>query len=105
MFNVLDLERPTLTVLAFLGTYLVTLAIGRLLRRRGGVRFGVLFQLFALTLAFYVAVSVHGGVIWRGHVGSALALLGTAVAVALIDRYVWDYYFEHRQQVVVPRLL
>ena len=106
MFNGFELERPALTVLTFLGTYLAVLAIGRLLKRRGGVRFGILFQLFCLTLAVYAAVSVYGlSVPWRGHVGSVLALLSTAVAVTLVDRYVWDYQFEERRQTVVPRLL
>ncbi|MFN2509362.1 MAG: cyclic nucleotide-binding domain-containing protein [Chthoniobacterales bacterium] len=94
------------TVAVFVATYLVTLAIGRLLKRRAGVRFGVFYQLFCLTLAFYAALGVYGlETSWRGHVGALLVLLSTAVVVALIDRYLWDYYFEIRRQTIIPRLL
>lgn len=107
MFNSLyATQRPLLTAAAFIVTYLLTLAIGRFLKRRYRVRFGVLFQLFGLTLAFYVALHVYGlRVPWRGHVGAALVLLSTAVLVALLDRYLWDYYFETRRQTVIPKLL
>jgi small-conductance mechanosensitive channel/CRP-like cAMP-binding protein len=107
MFDgLLPTQNAFVTVAVFLGTYLITLAIGRLLKRRAGVRFGILFQLFCLTLAFYAAITVWGLTApWRGHVGALLVLLGTAVLIALIDRYVWDYYFEKRKQTVVPRLL
>ncbi len=90
----------------FFATYLLTLAIGRVLKRRAGVRLGVLFQVFCLTLAFYAALAVYGLTApWRGHVGSLLVLLSTGVLIALIDRYVWDYYYETRRQTVIPRLL
>ncbi len=42
---------------------------------------------------------------WRNHIGAALILLSTAVVVGLIDRYVWDLYFEKRRQTPVPKLL
>ncbi|MDQ6938587.1 MAG: mechanosensitive ion channel family protein [Verrucomicrobiota bacterium] len=99
-------EKPLATFAVFVGVYLISLAIGRFLKRRAGVPFGILYQLFCLTLAFFVAVSlwdVHAS--WRGHVGSILALLSTGVVVALLDRYLWDYYFEKRRQIVIPRLL
>ena len=107
MFDgLLPTQNAFVTVAVFLGTYLLTLAIGRLLKRRAGVRFGILFQLFCLTLAFYAALAAWGLVApWRGHIGALLVLLGTAVLIALIDRYVWDYHFEKRQQKVIPRLL
>ena len=107
MFDgLLPAHNPLVTAAVFLATYLVILAIGRLLKRRTGVRFGVLFQLFALTLAFYAAIAVYGLTApWRGHVGALLVLLSTAVLIAVIDRYVWDYYFEKRRQTVIPRLL
>lgn len=99
-------ERTLATALVFIATYLVSLAIGRFLKRRAGVPFGILYQLFCLTLAFYAAVSVWGLTIsWRGHVGAILALLSTGVVVALLDRYLWDYYFETRRHIVIPRLL
>ncbi len=104
--SLLETERPALTVVVFLATYFVTLTIGRLMKRRAGVRFGILFQLFCLTLAFYAAISVYGlHASWRGHVGAALVLLSAGVVVALVDRYVWDHYYERRRQTTIPRLL
>ncbi len=87
-------------------TFLITLALGRLLKRRAGVPFGIFFQLFALTLAFYAAAWVYGlDLHWRNHVGAALVLLSTAVVIALVDRYLWDFYFEQRRQTVIPKFL
>src|SRR3712207_9577738 len=102
----LPANNPIVTVAVFLATYLLTLAIGRVLKRRTGVRFGVMFQLFALTLAFYAAIGVYGlRAPWHGHVGALLVLLSTAVVVLPIDRYVWEYYFEKRRQKVISGLL
>ena len=99
-------QRALLTVVTFLVTYFVALTIGRLLKRRAAVRLGILFQLFALTLAFYAALRVYGvRAEWPNHVGAAVALLSTALVVALVNRYVWDYYYETRRQIVIPKLL
>src|SRR3954468_9238787 len=103
MLNALSLapHNPIVTVVVFLATYFVSLTIGRLLKRRAGVRFGILFQLFCLTLAFFAAMTVYGlRAPWRNHVGSLLILLSTAVIAALIDRYLWDYYYEKRRQTI-----
>jgi small-conductance mechanosensitive channel len=107
MFSrLLQTEKPAETVFVFLATYFVTLAIGRAFKRRGGVHFGILFQFFALTLGFYAALSTYGlQTTWRGHVGAILILLSTGVMIALLNRYLWDYYFETRRQIVIPRLL
>ena len=102
----LETQRPAATVLVFVVTYLVMLAIGRFLKRRAGVRLGILFQLFCLTLAFYAALSLWSlRVPWRGHVGAVLVLLSTAVVVALLNRYLWDHYYEKQRKRVIPRLL
>jgi len=76
MFNWLDTQRATMTVVVFIGTFLVALTIGRLLKQRAGVRLGLLFRLFCLTLAFYAAIAVYGiHADWRNHVGAAVILL------------------------------
>lgn len=99
-------QRAFATVAVFLVTFFVTLSLGRLLKRRAGVRFGISFQLFALALAFYAGCWVYGvDLRWRNHAGVALTLLSTGVIIALIDRYLWDLYFEHRRQTVIPKLL
>ncbi len=99
-------QREIATGLTFVGTYLLALALGRFLKRRAGVRLGVFYQLFCLTLAFFAAITVWGvEATWRGHVGAALVILSAGVVVALIDRYLWEYYFGVRRQVVIPKLL
>ena len=102
----LETQKAAVTAAVFIGTFLLSIWIGRLLKRRAGVRFGVLFQLFCLCLAFYAALAVWGvQAPWHNHVGALLVLLSTAVIVALVDRYVWDLYFERRKQTPIPHFL
>jgi small-conductance mechanosensitive channel/CRP-like cAMP-binding protein len=102
----LETQRAAITILVFVGTFFLALTIGRFLKRRAGVRLGVLFQLFSLTLAFYAAITVYGvHAPWRNHIGAAAVLLSTALLVALINRYVWDFYFEQRKQTPIPHFL
>ncbi len=106
MLALADAQRSVATFAVFIATFLVTLALGRLLKRRAGVPFGIFFQLFTLALAFYAALWVYGiDLRWRNHVGAAVALLSTAVVIGLVDRYLWDLYFEHRRQTVIPKFL
>jgi small-conductance mechanosensitive channel/CRP-like cAMP-binding protein len=106
MLALADTQRSVATIAVFFLTFLGTIALGRLLKRRAGVRFGISFQLFALALGFYAAACVFGlNMEWRNHVGAALVLLSTAVVIALVDRYLWDLYFEQRRQTVIPKFL
>src|SRR5437762_11812293 len=107
MFSLLpETERDAITVVAFVGTFFVALTVGRFLNRRAGVRLGLLFRLFCLTLAFYTAIAVYGvHAPWRNHVGAAAILLSTALVVALVNRYVWDLYFEQKRQTLIPHFL
>src|SRR2546423_3807897 len=106
MFNWLDTQRATMTVVVFIGTFLVALTIGRLLKQRAGVRLGLLFRLFCLTLAFYAALGVYGvHADWRNHIGAAVGLLSTAFVFALVNRYIFDLYFERRRQITIPHFL
>ncbi len=99
-------QKALVTMLVFIATYFVSLTIGRLLKRRAGVPLGVLFQLFCLTLAFYAAVWFYGvQADWRNHVGAALFLLSTAFLVALLDRYYWGLYWEHKRRATIPHFL
>jgi len=94
------------TVVVFIGTFLIALAIGRFLKRRAGVRLGLLFRLFCLALAIYTAMWAYGLPLQlRTYVGSAAALLSTAFIVALVNRYVWDFYFEKKRQTPIPHFL
>src|SRR5881398_2591432 len=107
MFNaVTEAQRDGMTVVVFIVTFFVALGIGRFLKRRAGVQLGLLFRLFCLTLAFYAAIAVYGvHAPWRHHVGAAAILLSTALGVALVNRYIWDLYFEKKRQTTIPHFL
>jgi small-conductance mechanosensitive channel len=106
MLQFLQTQKPLITILIFIATYFAALIIGRLLKRRAGVRLGILFQLFCLTLAFYAAMSFYGvQANWRNHAGAAVFLLSTAFVVALLDRYLWDAYFEKTRRMTIPKFL
>jgi small-conductance mechanosensitive channel/CRP-like cAMP-binding protein len=101
-----EIERDAITVIVFSGTFFLAVGVGRFLKRRAGVRLGLLFRLFSLMLAFYAALAVYGvHAPWRNHVGAFLILLSTSVVVALVNRYVWDLYFEKRRQTPIPKFL
>src|SRR5438132_2515259 len=101
-----DTQRAAATLIAFVGTFFIALTVGRFLKRRAEVRLGLLYQLFCLALAFYTAIAVYGvHASWRIHIASAVLLLSTALVVALVNRYVWDLYFERRKQTPIPHFL
>ena len=104
--HLLETQKAAVTAIIFVGTFFAVLTIGRLLKRRAGVRLGVLFQLFCLTLAFYAATSFYGmRAGWRNHAGAVVFLLSAAFVVALLDRYLWDAYFEKKRQTTIPHFL
>ena len=76
MFGLINTERSVETFAIFVLVFLLTLSLGRLLKRRAGVPFGIFFQLFALALAAYTSAWVYGMDFgWRNHVGAAAILL------------------------------
>lgn len=104
--TLLETHKGPVTGIIFVATYFATLIIGRLLKRRAGVRLGVSFQLYCIALAFYAAVSFYGvkpG--WLNFIDTAVILLTTAFVVALLDRYLWDAYFEKKRQKTIPQFL
>ena len=101
-----ETQRAVATILVFCATFFLSLTLGRVLKRRAGVRLGILYQLFSLTLAFYAALAVYGvHTNWRNHIGAAAILLSTAFVVALVDRYIWDLYFEKGKKTPIPHFL
>jgi small-conductance mechanosensitive channel/CRP-like cAMP-binding protein len=104
MFTALpETQRTVATAIVFVATFFITFAIGRFLKRRAGVRLGVLYRLFCLALAAYAALWMYGVALdLRNHVGTALVLLGAAFVIALVDRYIWDLYFEKKKQTPIP---
>src|SRR5881398_3800258 len=107
MFNaVSEAERDAITAIVFIGTFFVALGAGRFLKRRAGVRLGLLFRLYCLIVAFYAAIAFYGvHASWRHHIGAAAILLSTALVVALVNRYVWDFYFETKRRKTIPHFL
>jgi small-conductance mechanosensitive channel/CRP-like cAMP-binding protein len=104
--TLLETQRAAVTILIFFATFFFALSIGRLLKRRAGVRLGLLFQLFCITAAFYAAIWAYGMPLpFRHHIGAVLILMSTVVVVALINRYLWDYYFEKKRQTPIPHFL
>ena len=100
----LETKNVALTVVVFVGTFLLAITLGRLLKRRAGVSLGILYRLFCLALAFYAALWVYGvPANWRNHIGAAAILLSTALVVALVNRYVFDLYYEKRRQTTRER--
>ena len=95
-----------LLLLTALTVYLLLLALGRWLKRRVAMRFGVLFQLFSAIVALYVALMVATPTLsWRGAVGALAVFSSVVVAIELIQRVVWELYFEQKRGTVVPRLV
>ena len=93
-------------VLAAPGLYCLMVLAGRRLKRRHGVRLGWLYHLFSLTLAVYVpALLLDLDWPFLRHLGAAAVLLGACVMIALVDRYLWELYFQQRNRVKVPKFL
>jgi small-conductance mechanosensitive channel/CRP-like cAMP-binding protein len=104
--TLLETQKAAVTIVVFIATFFFALAVGRFLKHRAGVRLGILYQLFSFTLAFYAALAAYGvHASWRNHIGAVAILLSTALVVALINRYVWDFYFEKRKQTPIPHFL
>jgi small-conductance mechanosensitive channel len=106
LHTLLETQRAAVTIVVFVATFLVTLALGRSLKRNAGVRLGLWYQIFCFALAFYAALTTCGiHTEWQNHVGAIVILLSTALVIALVNRYVWDVYFEQRKQTPIPQFL
>src|ERR1035438_2604114 len=98
--------KDLILVLAVPGLYCLLVLAGRRLKRHHGVRLGWLYHLFALGLALYVpALLLNLNWSYLRHIGAAVIVLGSFVLIAVVDRYLWDLYFEQRHRVRVPKLL
>jgi len=88
------------------GLYCLLLLFGRRLKRRHGVRLGWFYHLFSLCLAVYVpAVALELPWTFIRHLGAAIVILAATVLIAIVDRYLWELYFEGRHGVTVPKFL
>src|SRR4051812_14091599 len=98
--------RDLLLVLCVPGLYCLMVVLGRRLKRRHGVRLGYLYHLFALGIAICLPASLFNvNFPHFREVGSFTAILGALFLIALIDRYIWELYFQQRHRVKVPKFL
>ncbi|HVM49046.1 MAG TPA: mechanosensitive ion channel family protein [Candidatus Acidoferrum sp.] len=98
--------KDLILVLAVPGLYCLAVLAGRRLKRAHGVRLGWIYHVFALALAVYVpAILLNLNWAFLRHLGAAVIVLGSFVLMALVDRYIWDLYFQQRHRVQVPKLL
>src|SRR5690349_13069010 len=86
--------------------YCVLVLFGRRLKRQHGVKLGWLYHLFSLSLAVY-APAVLLGLPWTflRHLGAVVIMLSSAVIIALVDRFLWEVYFQSRYGAAVPKFL
>jgi small-conductance mechanosensitive channel/CRP-like cAMP-binding protein len=98
--------RDLILVLAVPGLYSLMVLAGRRLKRQHGVRLGWLYHLFSLSVAVYVpALLLKLNWAFLRHLGAAAVVLGACVFIALVDRYLWELYFQQRHRVKVPKFL
>src|SRR5580698_9065143 len=91
--------------------YLVTVAAGRLLKRRAGVQLGIMYKLFGACLALYIPLKLLGED-WgsapddvRRDLHAACLLLGVVFILSLFRRYLWEYYFGEKRGIEIPKFL
>lgn len=88
------------------GLYSLMVLLGRRLKRKHGVRLGVLYHLFGICLAVFISGKLLE-LRWPflHHLGAVTVLLGATFVIALVERYVWELYFQAHHGVVVPKFL
>src|SRR6266568_747115 len=88
------------------GLYCLLVLFGRRLKRQHKVQFGWLYHVFALSVAFYVpALALGFKWTFLHHLGAAVIILSATVMIAVVDRYLWGFYFQERHGVRVPKFL
>jgi small-conductance mechanosensitive channel/CRP-like cAMP-binding protein len=86
--------------------YSLLILCGRRLKRQYGVKLGWLYHLFALSLAFYLpAALLRLPWTFLHHLGAAALILASTVLIAIVDRCLWEVYFQERQGATVPKFL
>jgi small-conductance mechanosensitive channel/CRP-like cAMP-binding protein len=93
--------------------YLGTVALGRWLKRKCGVQLGLMYKLFGACLGIYLPMKLVG---WdplknetpftlRHDLRAGCFLLGVFFVLALIRRYLWEYYFGEKRGIEIPKFL
>ncbi|MGB0578412.1 MAG: mechanosensitive ion channel family protein [Limisphaerales bacterium] len=86
--------------------YFAMMYLGRVLKRRWGVKLGGDYQALCLSVGFFIATSfmeVEPGV--TTFLKAAMIMLSTMFVVKLINRFYWEGYFQKKRQMIVPRFL
>ncbi len=101
-----ETTKDLLFLLSVPGLYCLMVLIGRWLKRKHRVQLGWLYHLFSLALAVYfpmLILDIH----WQfiPHLAAATFVLGSVFLIALVDRYIWGWYFRERHHVEVPKFL
>jgi len=91
--------------------YIVTVALGRILKRRAGVHLGLMYKLFGVSLGFYIPLQLLG---WplrqytdlvRRDLTAACVLLGVVFVLSLLKRYLWELYFGETRGMEIPKFV
>jgi small-conductance mechanosensitive channel len=91
---------------AGLGVYLAVLALGRLLKRRTGMGAAMGYRAFALSAAGFTAAVVYpGSHPLERHLGWATAFFSVFPLLALLRRWVWDWYLGRVQRMQLPTFI
>ena len=95
-----------LWLLSIPGLYCLMVLMGRFLKRRHGVRLGYLYHGFALGVAVCIPAELFAIEIPHlREIAAVTTVFGAMFLIALVDRYVWELYFQKKHQVRVPKFL
>lgn len=104
-------EKIVVLAVAVPVVYWITVAAGRLLKRRAGVNLGMMYRLFCLAVSLYLPMKVLD-LDWgtypfelRRGLRAACILLATFFVTALVQRYVWKGYFFEKRKTEIPKFL
>src|SRR5947209_5262601 len=90
--------------------YVIAVGAGRALKREG-VRLGIAYQLFAIAIALYLPLKILdldftlGAIDLRRELKTASILLGALFLAALMQRYLWGFYFREKRRTEIPKFL
>jgi len=119
----IPLETVTEKILALAVTvpviYLLTVAIGRFLKRSVGVQLGTMYRLFCIAISLYLPLKIldldypftsskPGAGQWfdlQRELLAASILLGAVFIIALIRRYIWEGHFREKRHTEIPKFL
>jgi len=101
---------PEIQVLLFAlsvpGLFCLMIMLGRWLKRKRGVQLGWLYHPFALGVAVYFSgliLRLNWPILY--HAEWVTLIFCSVFLIALVDRYLWDYYFKQQHNVEVPKFL